>query len=176
MTPHPKPTPEEQLLENVKVEVQRVEEDCTHSSKSHFNAADRWGRYNLWLGIPSIVLSAAASAAFLGEYPEVAGAMTSVAAILTSLITFLKPSERGAAHKSAGDQYLALRNDARVFREIEINHAGDMHAAISFMGTLTKRRNELNQSSPQFSDKDRREARRGIEEGEATHVVDREKP
>jgi hypothetical protein len=165
--------PEAQLFANVRTEVLRVEEDCIHSSKSHFNAAERWSTYNFFLGVPSIVLSVLAGTAFLRDYPGLAGLMSGIAAVLTALITFLKPAERAAAHKAAGDQYLTLRNECRVFREIKLSHNRNMTAAIMSMAELTARRNDLNQTSPQFSDQDRRLARKGIEEGEATHIVDK---
>jgi hypothetical protein len=89
-------------------ELQRIEEDCIHSGKAHFNAGDRWARYHYWLGIPSVVLSALAGAAFFKDYGDIAGIMSAIVAILTSLMTFLKPSERASTHKGSGDQYLTL--------------------------------------------------------------------
>ncbi len=50
--PDPKPA--------IQAELQRIEEDCIHSGKAHFNAGKRWARYHYWLGIPSVVLSALA--------------------------------------------------------------------------------------------------------------------
>jgi hypothetical protein len=156
----------------IRAELLRIEEDCVHSGKAHFNAGERWARYHYWLGVPSVVLSALAGAAFFKDYATVAGVMSAVVAILTSLMTFLKPSERASAHKGSGDQYLALRNDARVFREIRLAHASDPQAAIDGMDEFTKRRNELNQASAQCSRLDFEKARTGIDEGEATHRVD----
>lgn len=163
--PDPKPA--------IRAELERIEEDCIHSGKAHFNAGDRWARYHYWLGIPSVVLSALAGAAFFKDHGDIAGIMSAVVAILTSLMTFLKPSERASAHKGSGDQYLTLRNDVRVFREIKLTYACDEQAAIAGMDEFTKRRNELNQASAQFSRKDFEQARAGIEQGEAAHRVDK---
>jgi hypothetical protein len=166
--PDPKPV--------IQAELQRIEEDCIHSGKAHFNAGDRWARYHYCLGIPSVVLSALAGAAFFKNYGDIAGIMSAIVAILTSLMTFLKPSERAAAHKGSGDQYLTLRNDARVFREIRLAYACDEQAAIAGLDEFTKRRNELNQASAQFSRKDFEIARAGIDQGEAAHRVDQRSP
>lgn len=157
----------------IRAELERIEEDCIHSGKAQFNAGVRWSRYHLWLGIPSVILSAAAGAAFFQDYPEIAGAMSSVVAVLTALSTFLKPSERASSHKGSGDQYLTLRNDARVLRTIKLDAACDEAAAIANLDEITKRRNELNQASAQASRKDFEKARKGIDEGEAAHRVDR---
>lgn len=156
----------------IRAELERIEEDCIHSGKAHFNAGDRWARYHYWLGIPSVVLSALAGAAFFVDHGDIAGIMSAVVAILTSLMTFLKPSERASAHKSSGDQYLTLRNDARVFREVKLSYTCDEQAAIAGMDEFTKRRNELNQASAHFSRNDFEIARVGIDQGEATHSVD----
>lgn len=157
----------------IRSELERIEEDCIHSGKAQFNAGVRWGRYHLWLGLPAVVLSAMAGAAFFKDQPEIAGAMSSVVAILTALMTFLKPSERAAAHKSSGDQYLTLRNDARVLRTIKLDALCDDAAAVANLEDITKRRNELNQASAQASRKDFDKARKGIDEGEADHAVDK---
>lgn len=158
----------------IRAELTRIEEDCIHSGKAHFNAGVRWSSYHFWLGLPSVILSALAGAAFFKDQPEIAGAMASVVTILTALMTFLKPSERASSHKSSGDQYLTLRNDARVLRTIKLDVACDDAAAVANLDEITKRRNELNQASAQVSRKDFERARQGIEEGEAQHVADRD--
>lgn len=153
-------------------ELQRMEEDCDHSGRAHFNAADRWWRWNYGFGIPSVILSTAAGGAFMKDYAIIAGSMSLTVAVLTALMTFLKPGEKSAGHKSSGDQYLALRNDSRVFRTIELATIDD-GGAIEAMKGLTTRRNELNQASALFSRRDFEKARKSIDAGESTHRVDK---
>lgn len=158
----------------IRKELERIEEDCIHSGKSHFNAHERWSRYHYWLGIPAVVFSSIAGLAFFKDQPEIGGSLSAIVAVLTALSTFLKPYERAASHKSAGDQYLSLRNDARVFREIRLTYACDAQSAIDGLAEFTKRRNEMNQASPQFANRDFTKARDGINAGEATHAVDKQ--
>jgi hypothetical protein len=160
----------------IRAELERIEEDCIHSGKAQFNAGVRWSRYHLFLGVPSVILSGLAGTAFFKDQPEVAGIMSTMVAILTALSTFLKPSERASSHKGSGDQYLTLRNDARVLRTIKLDAACDETAAIGNLDEITKRRNELNQASAQASRMDFEQARKGIDEGEAAHRVDRSEP
>ena len=160
----------------IQAELERIEEDCIHSGKAHFNAGARWAKYHYFLGIPSVALSALAGAAFFKDHGDIAGLMSATVAILTSLMTFLKPSERAAAHKGSGDQYLTLRNDARVFREIRLAYACDDQAALAGLDEFTKRRNELNQASASFSRSDFEASRAGIDQGEAAHRVDQKGP
>lgn len=60
----------------IQAELQPIEEDCIHSGEAHFNACDRWARYHYWLGIPSVVLSALAGAAFFKDHGDIAGIMS----------------------------------------------------------------------------------------------------
>lgn len=156
----------------IQEELKRIEEDCIHSGKAQFNAGDRWNSYHLWLGLPAIILSAAAGTAFFKDFPDLAGILASVVAILTSLSTFLKPSERASNHKSSGAQFLTLRNDARVLRTIKLVAASHDATAVASLDDITKRRNELNQASSQVARRDFERARRSIEQGEASHCVD----
>ncbi|WP_376702534.1 SLATT domain-containing protein [Mesorhizobium sp. ISC25] len=159
--------------ERVRDELLRMEEDCIHSGKAHFNASARWAVWNYVFGIPSVILSTAAGAAFFKDYPVVAGSMALCVAVLTSLMTFLKPGEKSADHKSSGDQYLALRNNSRVFREVELDNTPDAETVLTALKGFTTRRDELNQASPSFSDGDFKKARDGIDAGEAKHAVDK---
>jgi hypothetical protein len=159
----------------IRAELLRIEEDCIHSGKAHFNASDRWGAYHFWLGIPAVVLSALAGTAFFKEEVLFGAIMSAMVAVLTALQTFMKPSEKASGHKSSGDQYLGLRNDARVFREVRLDHVCDDQAAIDGLEEFSKRRNELNRASAQVAPRDFRKARRGIDAGEALHVVDKPK-
>lgn len=156
-------------------EVLRIEEDCIHSGKAHFNAADRWNAYHMWIGLPAVALSALASTAFFTEEVLIGSLLSGSVAILTALQTFMKPSERASSHKSAGDQYLSLRNDARIFRRIRLDHVCDDQAAMDGLEEISKRRNELNLASPSFASRDFKKALRGIKAGEATHAVDNKK-
>ncbi len=163
------------MSEKIIAELKRMEEDCAVSGKSQFNASARWTGWNYWFGIPSVALSALAGTAFFKGYPDIAGLMTTGVTVLTALMTFLKPSERSSQHKSAGDQYLALKNDARVFREVRLPLIEDDTAAFEGMEGFLTRRNELNNSSRQPSRADFDKARKGIEAGEALHEVDKKK-
>ncbi len=154
-------------------EAGRIEEDSIHSAKSHFNAADSWRIRHYWLGVPATMLGVAAGAAIVKNRPEAAQIFSLTATILTGLLTFLKPGERAAQHKTVADQYLALKNDARIFREVDLllGEEGQDHAEM--LRALSQRRNELNQGSPEIPRTAFVAARRGIEEGEANYQVDR---
>ncbi len=155
-------------------ESERLEEDATYSSKGHFNAEGTWVRRNYWLGIPATALAAIAGATLIKSQPELASAFALLASLLTGLMTFLKPNERAAIHRAAAGQFLALRNEARFFREIELLQVDRLDEMPEKLKALANARNELNQKSPSIPRRAFVAARRGIEEGESTHKVDRE--
>ena len=163
----------EELIIALSKEAERIEEDSIHSAKGHFNSADIWRYRHYSMGIPATVLGALAGAAIVKDWPIAASLLSLTATILTALVTFLKPTERASEHKTAGDQYLALKNDARVFREIELLiQDGESHA--EKIKALAQRRNELNQGSPEIPRKAFERAKDGIANGEASYKADKE--
>lgn len=150
----------------------RVEEDANYTGKSHLNAAIIWNRRHYWLGVPATLAGALAGAAIVKDFQITAGLLSLSSTILTGLVTFLKPYEWAAQHKAMGDQFISLRNDARVFREIEVLESKDMATLSESLKTLLARRNDLNKGGPAFPRKAFEQARKGIEEGESAHLVD----
>lgn len=164
------------LFTKLATEAQRIEEDAEHSAKSHYNSAARWARYHLWLGLPSAVIAALGGAAALNDLPEVAVGLALLSSALTTVLTFLKPSERSEIHKTAAGQYHALRNHMRLFREIELADGIEASAAKERLLALAAARDELNQSSPMPSRCDYQLAKQDIDSGRARYRVDDVKP
>lgn len=170
---NPIQTTDQAMIDALRREAERIEEDTTYSSKSHFNAEDTWVCRHYWLGIPATALAAIAGAALIKSQPEWASALTLLASLLTGLMTFLKPNERAAMHRAAAGQFLALKNDARLFREVELLQVHQLDELPDRLKALSSTRNELNQKSPSIPRGAFVAARKGIEEGEATHKVDK---
>lgn len=161
-----------ELISKLADEAGRVEEDTEHSFKGHYNAAARWNRYHLWIGLPSALVAAVASGAAFKDQPELAGALALVSTALTTLLTFLKPSERAEMHKSVAGQYQALRNQARLFRQIGLLDAVVPDEAKAHLFELTNTRDELNQRAPAIARRDYELAKQDIDSGRARYRVD----
>ena len=162
------------LISALSREAARIEEDATYSSKSHFNAEDTWVRLHYFLGVPAAALAAIAGAALFKSQPHWASTFTLLASLLTGLMTFLTPNERAAMHRAAAGEFLALKNDTRLFREVDLLQLHQLKELPEKLRTLSARRNELNQKGPAVPRRAFVAARKGIEEGEATHKVDKE--
>ncbi len=154
-------------------EMARIEEDCTHSAKGHFEAARIWGWCNMGLGLPAVVLGAVAGVSALKAMPITAGVLAILGSALTAALTFLKPSDRVSGHHVAGTRYNSLKNRARIFREVELPQETDPKRLTRALKALAKERDELNQLSPEIPRPAFVRARRGISAGESSYAVDR---
>ncbi|MCU7829584.1 MAG: SLATT domain-containing protein [Candidatus Thiodiazotropha sp. (ex Myrtea sp. 'scaly one' KF741663)] len=164
----------QELRERLAAESRRIEEDSDHSARSHYNAADRWGHYHLWIGLPATILAAVAGGAAFNNCQIIAVALSIIVTALTTVLTFLKPSERAEIHKSAADQFLGLRNKSRLFREVELSDATDMESVKAKLLELAAVRDELNRSSPGIPREDYEKAKRDIDSGSSQYRVDME--
>lgn len=161
------------LIGALRDEAARIVEDTEHSAKRHFNSCDIWSIVHYALGIPATVAAAAASTALVKDAPTVAQLLGLTAALLVALMTFLKPSDRAAQHKNVGNQYLTLRNDARMFSELDLLNPIDDSKKSEKLERLAQRRNELNSSAPSTPRWAFEKTRKGIADGETTYKIDK---
>lgn len=161
----------EEFRAKLAAEADRLEEDCLYSAKGHFESAKTWSRWNLWLGIPAVLLAAGAGAA--KDTPELASGLAFAAAAVTAVLTFLKPSDRASSHQRAGALYNSLKNRARFFRTIELTRQPFPSTLEKRLRLLCEERNQLGEASPEIPPAAFARARRGIEEGEAEYRADR---
>jgi len=164
------------LITKLADEASRVEEDTEHSFKGHYNAASRWGRYHLWIGLPAALSAATAGAAAFRDQPECAGALALLSTALTTVLTFLKPSERAEMHKAVAGQYQSLRNQARIFREIGLLDGMAPEEAKTRLFALAAARDELNQRAPAIARSGYELAKQDIDGGRARYRADEAKP
>ena len=157
-------------------EASRIEEDTEHSFKGHYNAGARWGRYHLCIGLPAALSAAIAGAAAFKDQPLWAGVLALVSTALTTVLTFLKPSERAEMHKAVASQYQSLRNQARIFREIGLRECTAIEEAKTRLFALANARDELNQRAPAIARCDYELAKQDIDGGRANYRVDEAKP
>lgn len=160
--------------EQIKIgnEALRIEEDCTFSAKRHFNASSRWEKCHYWVGLPSTLLAGLSGISAFNDYPIMAGVLAISSTALTSILTFLKPSERSEHHKSISNQYLSLRNKTRLFREFQISYTSE--ALIVKINDLSNQRDELNSGALNTSNSDYIKAQKDINEELHKYEVDKE--
>jgi hypothetical protein len=160
------------LLDALVRETSRLEEDALYSAKGHFEAATTWSRVHFSLGIPAVLLAALSGASALKSLPEVAVVLAAIVTGLTAVLTFLNPQGHANAHHNAGARLNAVRNEARILREVELASGKVPPDAAERLKALSKSKDELNLSSPPIPRRAFERARQGIEAGESSYKTD----
>jgi hypothetical protein len=104
--------------------------------------------------------------------PMIASGIAFAVAAGTALVTFLSPQQRHKLHADCGNAYNTLRNEVRIFRQIECTPDHPIEELVIRLKEFDTRRNDLNSSSPIIPERAFKKARRGIEEGQKWHQVD----
>jgi SMODS and SLOG-associating 2TM effector domain family 4 len=165
-----------QLRDSVKKEAQRIIEDTLFSARRHFETARIWSMMHYWLGLPTAVLAAIAGASAFKDNSILAGSLAIIVTALTALMTFLNPNKRANEHHIAGNKYNALRNQTRIFCEIDLSTRDENTDISKKIKELAKERDNLNQASPQTFKWAYKRAKAGIEAGEADYAADQCEP
>jgi hypothetical protein len=156
-------------------EAKRIEEALLFSSKRHFKAAGLWSGFHLCIGFPVVVVSAVAGASAFAQFDVnhvIAGVLSLAVAALTSVMTFLNPNAKAAAHQNAGNKYDSLMNKVRMFWSIDCWRAESEEVLTERLKYFSEQKDNLNLSSPQTNFIAYWLAKRGIEAGEAKYKVD----
>ena len=162
---------EEELLAEYHREAARISEDALHSSKGHYNAADRWCHVHLWIGIPNAVLAAIAGVSAFNGSEIIAGCLAVAVAAVTAVNTFLNPGDRASTHKRCAGEYHSLRNRARIFTNIVCRSFGSAEELSARFEEMVAKRDDLNAASPQIPEWSFKKAKAGIDAGQAEYKV-----
>lgn len=161
------------LTEALIKECERIEEDCLHSMKGHFNAGSRWNKVHLWMGIPSAVLGAWAGIEAFNDNPSFTAILALLSAALTATITFLSPQKVSDNHTNAGREYNVVRNKTRRVRQIEALTFSPEDLKLQ-VDELADKKDALNSMSPSIPRWAYEKAKKDIDEGLADYRVDKE--
>lgn len=166
------------LLLGLRNEARRLYVDAAYSGRGHLESSGRWEKWDAYLGVPATVLSSvlaagAAVTALLEAQPVLTALLAGAAAVLNGLRSFLQPDIKAKAHGLKGNQYLVIRNDARMFVEVDLRAGQPALKLIHCIKKLRRRYNELKQTDPQMVPRgDYEAARRNIEAGESSYTND----
>ena len=98
-----------------------------------------------------------------------------LATIITAVLTFIKPEEKADLHSKSGSNFNALKNDIRIFKDIETVQTDDNGLLAERLKDFSNKRNKLNNESRSISYLAYRLAKKGIEKGEADYRADARK-
>jgi hypothetical protein len=149
----------------------RIEEDCQHSAKGHFEASASWGVcHNVLGGVTAIVTAIAAGLAF-NQFTQAAAICAMISTGLTAVLTFLNPSKKQSSHLKSGNEYNSIKNDSRILREVE-SKIIEGSLQIERLKSLSSRRDRLNEISLQIPRFAFTKAKAGIDRGESDYRAD----
>ena len=118
--------------ENILKEALRIEEDAEFSSEEHLITAHIWSNMHYVLGVFTAIFAVVSGGTALTQLNEYNFLVTVVAVIsafvasaLASISTVLNPNDKATCHLNAGNSYRELRNEIRIFREIDFFQDSD---------------------------------------------------
>jgi hypothetical protein len=160
-------------IDRMRAEAKRIKEASLLAAERHYAAETPWYHWNYSLGIPSTVLAAAAGAAAFSKYGVVAGGISIVVAVLSSLTTFLDPNKRASIHHASAKAYEALYHSAGFFYRFEsLNDNADTEDLEQKLSALNSAFLELNKSSAAIGGRAYRIADENIKEKRGEVVRD----
>jgi len=168
--------PVSKTREEIVKEAKRISEDLLCSSKSHFSAAQLWGNWHYFTGIPLVVLSALAASPWLKGLDKAdvwALSIPTAVLVLSAIVTFVRPSEHAAQHLKAGNQYDSLMNQVRIFWTVECSSGEADSVLVEKVKDFSGKKAALNGTSPKAGWIAFQLAKRGIAKGEGMHEVDK---
>jgi hypothetical protein len=159
-------------------EAKRLIVDATYSGRGHQQAGRRWTALNHWLGIPSEIGSAllgsgAAITALVGNSKWITASLALLAVALGAVRSYLRPAETAEAHAIKGNRLISLRNDVRLYRELDLQSDVDLDELDSRLRVLRSRYNTLQEDAPrQIPPWAYRAAKQSIAAGESSYEDD----
>ncbi len=163
-------------LEAIITEAGRIEENALYTSKQHFITAQRWEKFHIWVGVPTVILAALAGTFAFTNYKSLnilAGILAISVAILTGITTFLNPKERARGYFLAGNSYDSLLTRVRIFRTIDCRREEPEESLSDQLKQFSSERDRLNRECPQPSARAYKKAKESIEAGKAEYKVDK---
>jgi hypothetical protein len=138
--------------ERIRAEAKRISDASLLAAERHYAAETPWYNWNYILGVPSTILAALAGAAAFSKLNHseiVAGSISIVVAILSSLTTFLDPHKKATAHHQSAKDYEALYHNAGFFYRVQsLGEKVEPTKLEQKLETLVSKLNELNRNSP----------------------------
>lgn len=102
-------------------EILQLIDDMLYTEKTHLASAERLHRAHRTWGLVATVLSTAAAATIVAQWSaSVAGILALGAAIVSGVLTFMKPETAAEQHLSAGRQLGALRVRTRQLLQLDL--------------------------------------------------------
>ena len=127
------------------------------AQSAYYMEADRYRHWNYLFGVPAVVLSGLVGTAIFANLQTewtggkwIIGSVSILAAVLSSLQTFLRLAHSAAEHAAAAAWYSAIRRDAEQLLALPRESRG---APKSALDTIRQEMNKAGQKAPPLNEK-----------------------
>jgi len=128
------------------------------AAEVHFHTAEYLSRWNIFLGIPVVTLSAIVGTATFATLAHdvnvgiriAAGTLSVIAAVLASVQTFLRFGARAEQHRVAAERWAAIRREIEKVRALPPKLVGDPK---QLLDDVNARMDEAAEKSPAMPDR-----------------------
>lgn len=135
-------------------EVARIHESAIYSAQGQFEAAKAWRALHWTLGVLTTAMSTLAAVLTFATCAQVAsGIVAMVAGIAAAVLTGSRPDKLAERAVARGNDYTALRNDARRLLHVQIPN-DEIGALREALDELAQRASDLDHTSdpiPRFA-------------------------
>lgn len=146
-------------------ELEQLEDDLHYTERTHFSMGSSYRSWHNRGGVAAAVLSAAAGATILAEWSTaVAGVSALLAALVSSVLTFMRPERHAQEHLAAGRRLADLRSSVRHSLRIDLPIA-DFAQMRDRLEELRQAKVEVDAALPPTSDRHFAKARQRIQQG-----------
>ena len=128
------------------------------SQLAHYACSNYFSRLNLFLGIPTIVLSTIVGTAVfvsmdnsaIGNYKIAIGMVSMLASVLAALHTFLGFSQRDEKHKLTASGYASIRRELELMKSFNVEEEKELEKKFE---AVKQRMDHLAESSEEVPDR-----------------------
>jgi hypothetical protein len=147
-------------------ELRQMIDDMLHTEKTHMAAAERLQGLNQWMGLAATVPATGAAATIVAAASKVAAGLLALgAAIVSGVLTFMKPERTTEQHLAAGRQLGALRVHARQVLNLDLLPTMSSSALRKTIDDIAKKKAAIDDGAPGTRKKDYGVAREKITKG-----------
>ncbi|MCK5662148.1 MAG: SLATT domain-containing protein [Thiotrichaceae bacterium] len=165
------------MTETIKV-FERIKRNSQLSAYAHFGASERMSYLHLWLGIPTALISVGLGSVLVTDLQDtvpdsikwIAGVLSLVAALLSTLQTIFNPKEGKSKHREIANNYLAVNKRSEIALASFKDNIIDINQVSKLLSELNESFESVNNSAQDYptNDKDWSRAKNkihGIEKG-----------
>jgi hypothetical protein len=151
--------PHDALRDAIQAQLHKLEDDTDLTSASDFRMAQNWESINTGLGLITVTVSGAVTAigaaasvkdfSILQQYFTMFSTiLASLATVIGSILTFLKPSERAGRYREFGNKHKMLRNRIRIYRAVQMMQDTSLERITDQLVVFNKEKDALNSDNP----------------------------